>query len=610
MENPTLTDARQTDRVENRTEDLHLDRVVASQPEIGPTPPDGGYGWLIVVSAVIYHITVPAVLTLYGLIILKAIREEGHEKEELLKIWDVDIALVPVIMVVIRLLLESWCRAIVKIFNMPRFMALAGLCLTVAGILLSSYSTDATTNDHIVNIFSGIFAGIGCALTGQQTEVIITHFFREKLTMAQRIVRMAPSVGNCLIPILVGYLCTVYTGDVVVMIYGAIVMQNCLFLASYTRPIYIEKVIRHTYNMLREAVEDEDEVIFSNQARVSNERQQSRQTNNSSINNEPLPSNAQEDDGTDVVVFKSNKNAKEIIDPVIQHRENINQARFSSDFTSMVEGGNTNRFSSDFGNSNRFSSNFGSLEIGDYERVTGYQELASIENDSQNPQPLYRETTVEAVQNNLVFAVEMTPGTARRTASMKKNFITITNMLLDVNFYLYALLHLCTTFSIMILGVVFPPLIWEQNPNMNIWSVSTLIAAAHGSALCFIMLCVVLPKSINEKARLCAAFCVAGAVGFYGITLSNSKSLLVVWCMLASFSTAASSILEQPLYNSTLNDFDTTATMTASNTVVAIFIMIWSLSFNYEYKTCFLTASVLQTVTACMFFALSFRRRR
>ncbi|XP_004930701.1 uncharacterized protein LOC101743234 [Bombyx mori] len=610
MENPTLTDARQTDRVENRTEDLHLDRVVASQPEIGPTPPDGGYGWLIVVSAVIYHITVPAVLTLYGLIILKAIREEGHEKEELLKIWDVDIALVPVIMVVIRLLLESWCRAIVKIFNMPRFMALAGLCLTVAGILLSSYSTDATTNDHIVNIFSGIFAGIGCALTGQQTEVIITHFFREKLTMAQRIVRMAPSVGNCLIPILVGYLCTVYTGDIVVMIYGAIVMQNCLFLASYTRPIYIEKVIRHTYNMLREAVEDEDEVIFSNQARVSNERQQSRQTNNSSINNEPLPSNAQEDDGTDVVVFKSNKNAKEIIDPVIQHRENINQARFSSDFTSVVEGGNTNRFSSDFGNSNRFSSNFGSLEIGDYERVTGYQELASIENDSQNPQPLYRETTVEAVQNNLVFAVEMTPGTARRTASMKKNFITITNMLLDVNFYLYALLHLCTTFSIMILGVVFPPLIWEQNPNMNIWSVSTLIAAAHGSALCFIMLCVVLPKSINEKARLCAAFCVAGAVGFYGITLSNSKSLLVVWCMLASFSTAASSILEQPLYNSTLNDFDTTATMTASNTVVAIFIMIWSLSFNYEYKTCFLTASVLQTVTACMFFALSFRRRR
>ncbi|XP_075975102.1 uncharacterized protein LOC142975872 [Anticarsia gemmatalis] len=596
MENQPNGNSSQAERGESRVEDLHLDRIVASQPEIGPTPPDGGYGWLIVVSAVIYHVTVPALLSMYGIIILKAIREEGHEDTEPLKIWDVDIALVPVIAVVIRLLLESWCRAVVKIFNMPRFMALAGLCLTVAGVLLSSHSTDAASNDHIVNIFSGIFIGAGCALTGQQTEVIITHYFREKLTMAQRIVRMAPSVGNCLVPILVGFLCKQHTGDVVVMVYGAIVMQNCVFLASYSRPIYIERVIRHTYNMLRDAVEDEDEVIFSNQSRPG---QANAPQTVESIASGPSQSNAQEEDATDVVVFNSRKNAKEILDPSVQYRENrtaSNQPRFSSDFSSMFEGP-----------PNRFSSDFGTLDVTNYTRV-GYQELENI--DRQNPQPLYRETTMNAPQGSVVFAAEVSPGTARRTASMKKNFITITNMLLDINFYLYALLHLCTTFSILILGVVFPPLIWEQNPSMNIWSVSTLIAVAHGSALCFIMLCVVLPKSINEKARLCAAFCVCGAIGFYGITLSSNKSLLVVWCMLASFSTAASSILQQPLYNSTLNEFDTTATLTASNAKVAIFIMVWSLLHNYEYKTCFLTASLLQIVTACMFFALSFRRRR
>ncbi|XP_063891506.1 uncharacterized protein LOC135117064 [Helicoverpa armigera] len=581
------------ERGESRVEDLHLDRVVASQPEIGPTPPDGGYGWLIVVSAVIYHITVPALSSMYGLIVLKAIREEDHESDELMQIWDVDITLVPVIAVVIRLLLESWCRAVVKLCHMPRFMALSGLCLTVSGVLLSSYATEANSNDHIINIFAGIFIGLGCALTGQQTEVIITHYFREKLTMAQRIVRMAPSVGNCLVPIIVGYLCTQYTGDVVVMIYGAIVMQNCIFLASYTRPIYIEKVIRHTYNMLRDAMEDEDEVIYSNVARRVERQSQSN------LQEEPLPSTAQDEDANDVVVFNSKKNAKEIMDPSIQYRENrsisTTENRFSSDFSS-------------YDVPNRFSSDFGSLDINSYARVNGYQELENI--DRQNPQPLYRETTVNAPANSVVFAAEVSPGTARRTASMKKNFITITNMLRDINFYLYALLHLCTTFSILVLGVAFPPLIWEQNPSMNIWSVATLIAVAHGSALCFIMLCVVLPKSINEKARLCAAFCVAGAMGFYGITLFSNKSLLVVWCMLASFATAASSILQQPLYNSTLNEFDTTATMTASNTIVAIFIMAWSLAFNYEYRTCFLTASVLQTVTACMFFALSFRRRR
>lgn len=159
MEVQQIPTVNRLERGDSRVDDLHLDRVVASQPEIGPTPPDGGYGWLIVASAVIYHITVPALLSMYGLIILKAIREEGHEGDDVMKIWDVDIALVPVIAVVIRLLLESWCRAVVKIFHMPRFMALSGLCLTVAGVLLSSYSTEATSNDHIINIFAGILTG-------------------------------------------------------------------------------------------------------------------------------------------------------------------------------------------------------------------------------------------------------------------------------------------------------------------------------------------------------------------------------------------------------------------------------------------------------------------
>lgn len=160
MENVRNPGVNRAERGENRAEDLHLDRVVASQPEIGPTPPDGGYGWLIVVSAVVYHITVPSLLTLYALVILKGIREEDHEEGDPLKIWDVDIALVPVMMVVVRLLLESWSRAVVKMFNMPRFIALSGLCLTVAGVLLSSYSTNADSNDQIVNIFAGIFAGL------------------------------------------------------------------------------------------------------------------------------------------------------------------------------------------------------------------------------------------------------------------------------------------------------------------------------------------------------------------------------------------------------------------------------------------------------------------
>ncbi|XP_045769061.1 uncharacterized protein LOC123869977 [Maniola jurtina] len=595
----------QRERSENRVEDLHLDRVVASHPEIGPSPPDGGYGWMIVISASIYHTTVPTVLILYGLVILKSVREADHAEGEKLRIWDVDIALVPVIMIVIRLLLDSWCRAVAKIFNMPRFTALAGLCLSVAGVLLSSYSTNVYSNDHIVSIFAGIFAGAGCALTGQQTDVIITHYFRENLTLAQRLVRMAPSFGNAVTCLVVGYLCTVYTSDLVVMIYAAILMQNCIFLAAYTRPIYIEKVLRSTYNMIR-AVEDDDEVIFSNQ---NTQRIVTIEERTDPIASRAATENVStQDEENDVVVFKSKKGAREILDPEVQDRENSTHARFSSDFSTDTP----NRFSSDFSafdRPNRFSSDFGTLDITSYSRINGYRELENIDRDGQNPQPLYRETTVNAPSNNLIFTPDVTPGTARRTASMKKNFITVMNMLVDLNFYLYTLLHLCTTFSVLVLGLVFPAMLWELNPTMNIWSVASVTAISHAAALCFIMLCIAMPKNINEKSKLYATICVCGAVGFYGITLSANKSVLVVWCMIASFATAASSVLQQPLYNA-LNEFDTTATMTTANVIVATIIMVWSVAYNYEYKTCFFIASLLQSATACVFLVASFRRRR
>ncbi|XP_026748975.1 uncharacterized protein LOC113509762 [Galleria mellonella] len=597
MESEINSSVNQNESRENRVVDLHLDRVVASQPEIGPTPPDGGYGWLIVVSAVVYQITVPAILTLYGLVILKGLREVDHEEGETLKIWDADIMLVPVMTTIIKLLLDSWSRLIVKTFNMPRFIALAGLCLTVAGVLLSSYSTNVDSNDHIVNIFAGIFAGMGCALTGQQTEMIITIYFREKLVIPQRLIRMAPTIGNCLVPILVGYLCTLYSGDAVVMIYGAIIMQNCFFLASYTRPVYIEKVIKTTYRMLQDAIEDDDQVIFSNQNR-SNERQEQRPA-------AAAGPSGQEEDANDVVVFNSKRNAKEIMDPQIQQREKkivINENRFSSDFSTMY---------TEFPSNNRFSSDFGALDVTSYSRITGYQELESIDRDGPNPQPLYRETTVNSPENSVVFATEMTEGTIRRTGTLKKNIIAIKSMLLDLNFYLYTLLHLCTTFSVLVLGVVFPLLVWQQNPSMNIWGVSKMLSMAHGSALCFVSICMFLPKSINEKARLCSLFCLTGCIGFYGITLTGSKFLLTAWCMFSSFATAACSMLLQPLHsNSSLNEFSTTATMTSANIVVAIFLTVWSVIRNYEYQTCFLTASILQLVCACVFLASSFRRRR
>jgi hypothetical protein len=36
---------------------LMLDNVIGSQPELGPAPPDGGYGWVILFGVIIIQVS-------------------------------------------------------------------------------------------------------------------------------------------------------------------------------------------------------------------------------------------------------------------------------------------------------------------------------------------------------------------------------------------------------------------------------------------------------------------------------------------------------------------------------------------------------------------------
>jgi hypothetical protein len=64
--------------------------------------------------------------------------------------------------------------------------------------------------------------------------------------------------------------------------------------------------------------------------------------------------------------------------------------------------------------------------------------------------------------------------------------------------------------------------------------VSSLVSVAHASALCFIFLCVALPHAINHKSRLCAAFCLLGAIGFFGNFYISIKIIIIIISVLMS----------------------------------------------------------------------------
>lgn len=40
-----------------RDEELVIDGIVSTQPEIGPTLPDGGYGWVVFISTLFFQVS-------------------------------------------------------------------------------------------------------------------------------------------------------------------------------------------------------------------------------------------------------------------------------------------------------------------------------------------------------------------------------------------------------------------------------------------------------------------------------------------------------------------------------------------------------------------------
>lgn len=40
-----------------RTEELAIDGIVSTQPELGPSMPDGGYGWIVFVATLFFQVS-------------------------------------------------------------------------------------------------------------------------------------------------------------------------------------------------------------------------------------------------------------------------------------------------------------------------------------------------------------------------------------------------------------------------------------------------------------------------------------------------------------------------------------------------------------------------
>lgn len=177
---------------------LHLDEVITSIPELGPTIPDGGNSWLVLFGIMIVQMTVPSVLSMYGIVLAHLV--ENNRKLDFY-VWNEKIIVTPILMAACCCLADPWTRTIVSLASVPRLMALIGIALLSIGILASGYLATGGVGAYLASLSAGAIMGIGASFVMIQSEKMLEKHFRIKLPLASTLINISFTTGLVIAPL-------------------------------------------------------------------------------------------------------------------------------------------------------------------------------------------------------------------------------------------------------------------------------------------------------------------------------------------------------------------------------------------------------------------------
>lgn len=182
-------------------ERLRLDEVVTSYPELGPTAPDGGYSWLVLLGVAFIQITVPSVLSMYGIV-------RGYlaiSSSFYFDLWS-EVTLPPLLFVAFWNLADPWTKAITELASIPRLVGLIGVALLTIGVIASGYLATGGVGAYLAGLSAGAVMGIGASFVIVESETVLRRHFKMRLPLALMLKNIATSVGFTLVPALTHFL--------------------------------------------------------------------------------------------------------------------------------------------------------------------------------------------------------------------------------------------------------------------------------------------------------------------------------------------------------------------------------------------------------------------
>ncbi|KAL6263765.1 hypothetical protein P5V15_003849 [Pogonomyrmex californicus] len=180
---------------------LRLDEIVSSFPELGPTVPDGGYSWFILLGVAFIQITVPSVLSMYGIV-------RGYlaaNSSLYFDLWN-EVSLAPLLFVAFWSLADPWTKTITDLASIPRLVGLIGVALLTTGVIASGYLATGGVGAYLAGLSAGAVMGIGASFVIVESETVLRKHFRVKLPLVLTLKNIATSIGFVLIPALTHFL--------------------------------------------------------------------------------------------------------------------------------------------------------------------------------------------------------------------------------------------------------------------------------------------------------------------------------------------------------------------------------------------------------------------
>ncbi|XP_017770159.1 PREDICTED: uncharacterized protein LOC108557928 [Nicrophorus vespilloides] len=300
---------KQTSQQTVQNESLRIDNVLTTQPELGPSVPDGGYGWIILLAVSFFKVSLPSIKIAYGLFLMYSTLETTNNIN--LGLFDNDLILTPIIFFVASTILDPISRKMITNSKWPRLFALSGVCLTCAGILFLWIALDH--HGHLARflyVLSGLSSGCGVALVETQCEVLLAQYFRLKLNSINVVLQIMTCIGYIFTPISLGHYINMYGIVHVIIWYHLYILIGVGVCTLFKKPDYLKGKL--TYNSVKVGlVLDEEEDIYS--AKKSTELKEARIVEPNAENNEPIAGTSSSD-MVEVDVHNANSNWEKFSD--------------------------------------------------------------------------------------------------------------------------------------------------------------------------------------------------------------------------------------------------------------------------------------------------------